>query len=135
MEDIILIIVLYIIGTLVADQADRKKRKKKKKHYDVDTPPASRETPLDFEIPTLKRDNDFENNFDVHETKSESDSNKYQEYLNESKDSPLKSLETPIIVRETPKLETSLSRETVREGIILAEILGRPLAKRRLRRF
>ena len=131
MEDIILIIVLYVIGTLVADKANSKKRKKKKKREDVNM------SPPDFEIPTLKRDGSLGDMLkDIFsDPKPEPALNDSQEPVNEPKIPPPKTPKPKVIVQETRKPTISLDRDTVREGIILAEILGKPLAKRRLKRF
>ncbi|MBP3723346.1 MAG: hypothetical protein J6I62_08870 [Selenomonadaceae bacterium] len=66
MENIILIIVLYLIGTMASDSAKRKKRRSQRRDTeaeenrmppDFDIPPLDRDNPFDFEIPPIKEKN------------------------------------------------------------------------------
>ena len=146
MEDIILIIVLYVIGTLAADQANRKKRRKKRedgeRQPDFDAPPSRNDNPFDFEIPPIKTKNP--NDFEIPKIENASQKNsnantiyreepkpnKYQKYLNERKKTTPheETSNTPITIGEIGKERITMSKERVREGIVLAEILGKPKA-------
>lgn len=164
MENIILIIVLYLIGTIVSDNAKRKKRRSQKrgKHTeenrvppDFDIPPLDRDNPFDFEIPPVKtkKSQDFEipklegapkskpapGADGVYREEEEKIVNPYLDYL--KRDAPKNKEKTsgmeqniPLKVDKVSKKSTKLSTENVRYGIIMAEILGKPKAYRRIRR-
>ena len=164
MENIILIIVLYLIGTMVSDNAKRKKRRSQRRDTeaeenrmppDFDIPPLDRDNPFDFEIPPIegKKSNDFEipkiegapkskpelGPDGVYREEEEKIVNPYMDYI--KRDAPEKKEKTsdtkqniPLKVEEVAKKSTKLSTENIRYGIIMAEVLGRPKAYRRIRR-
>lgn len=148
MEDIILIIVLYFIGTLVADQAKRKKRKERREReqtqedslgdiFGLDLPSSTQqESKPNFEIPKIAgapKSKPEPGADGVYREEDTQEVNKYQEYLNRRSNAEPKNMreKTSLKVIEATKEQLTLSREKVREGIVLAEILGKPKAYKR----
>ena len=126
MENLILIIVLYVIGSLISDKANEEKRKKRK----AERIPA----PTDTKLPPY--DNPFD--FDIPKIEGTPKDDPYLKYLNtaekkekRSKESEDTSIKSASIERKT----FAISKDKVREGIILAEILGKPKALKGRRRI
>lgn len=107
MENIVLIIILYFIGSLVADKAERSRRKKRG----------------DFEIPPV-----YDEKLKL-DTQFNTDAKPIEEVKN------LKSDDKKTEIKEDAfKSDKSLvlTKENVRTGFILAEILNKPKAYRHL---
>lgn len=125
MENIILIIVLYFLGTLVTDKAKRKQRRKNNRNQresipiDFDMSSAQKNNSWDFEIPELEGAPNSKPNIDT-------DIN-FDEKPKEIQKEPIETT-----VKSTENLQ--LSSDNVRYGIVLAEILGKPKAYRHMRR-
>ena len=150
MENIILIIVLYLIGTIVSDNAKRKKRRSQRRDTeaeekrmppDFDIPPLDRDNPFDFEIPKIEGAPKSKPEFGPDGVYREEEKivNPYMDYIkrdaSEKKDKTSDTKQNiPLKVEETVRKSTKLSTENVRYGIIMAEILGKPKAYRRVRR-
>jgi len=113
MENIILIIVLYFIGTLVSDKANRNKRRKRKNHDKVD------KTEPTFEIPSLNRD--------IPKIDSALKSK------NEPAQAETQTLKPDAKINAASDKSLVLTKANVKTGVILAEILNKPKAYRRFR--
>ncbi len=119
MENIILIIVLYFIGTLVSDKANRNKRKKRKNHDKVGNSESN------FDIPSLNRDiPQIENALKSENKPAQNEAYQKAETQNLKPDAKTN------IASDKPVV---LTKDNVRTGIILAEILNKPKAYRRFR--
>lgn len=163
MENVILIIVLYLIGTMVSDSAKRKKRRSQRQGknteensvpQDFDIPPLDRDNPFDFEIPPVKKDEslDFEipklegapktkpePGIDGVYREEEEFKNPYLDYLqrdaskNKHKTSDTEQ-NVPLKVENISRERNVLTKDNIRYGIIMAEVLGKPKAYRRIGR-
>ena len=148
MENLILIIVLYVIGSLISDKANEKKRRKQKAEKNpankipqkADIPSSKRNSPFDFEIPKLEGAPNsgpepvLEKPYEENHEESYKE-NRYLKYLNKKKEEKQIAEEAAQIRPLAQERRISaLSRDKVREGIILAEILGKPKALKYRRR-
>ncbi|MBO6179219.1 MAG: hypothetical protein J6O04_08600 [Selenomonadaceae bacterium] len=144
MENLILIIVLYVIGSLISDKANEKKRKKRKAERipaptDTKLPPY--DNPFDFDIPKIEGapKDEPEPSLDLDEVyKEEPKDNPYLKYLNTAEEKEKRSKESKDTSIKSASIERktfAISKDKVREGIILAEILGKPKALKGRRRI
>ncbi|MBR3623375.1 MAG: hypothetical protein IKN43_08520 [Selenomonadaceae bacterium] len=143
MENLILIIVLYVIGSLISDKANEKKRKKRKSSQipqptDIEIPLPNRNNPFDFEIPKIEgapKSKSEPSSDGVY--REEPKENPYLKYLNttaEKKKQAEERDDASIKPVSGERKKFAIPINKVREGIILAEILGKPKALKRMRK-
>ncbi len=118
MENIILIIVLYFIGALVSDKANRNKRRKRKNHD------KNGNSEPNFEIPSLDRDIPKI----AGALKSENKPANNEAYQNTETQTLKPDAKTNIASDKS----IVLTKDNVRTGVILSEILNKPKAYRRV---